>query len=122
MRILVVDDDEDLRSCIREFLRRRDYDVDVAANGLEAVRQLEHIEPDLVISDIQMPLMNGVELLRTIRERFPDVPVILMTGNTTFNTAIEALRCRAYHYLKKPIRMSELQACVERCSQEFKAD
>ena len=122
MRILVVDDDEDLRSCIQEFLRRRGYHVDVAENGLEAVKQLEHQEPHLVISDIQMPGMNGVELLRTTRDRFPDVPVILMTGNTTFETAIDALRCRAYHYLKKPIRMSELQACVERCGQEFKAD
>jgi DNA-binding NtrC family response regulator len=70
--------------------------------------------PDLVISDIQMPEMDGIEYLQRIREDYPDLPVILMTGYATADSAISALRNRACDYLQKPVSLQELQGCIDR--------
>ncbi len=70
--------------------------------------------PDLVISDIQMPEMDGIEYLKRIREDDPDLPVILMTGYATVDSAVSALRNRACDYLKKPVSLQQLQACIDR--------
>ena len=78
------------------------------------VNRIEDDPPDLIISDIQMPGMDGIAFLKAVRERFPDLPVILMTGYATVETAVAALRSRAYDYLKKPVQLQELQACLER--------
>ncbi|OGG55212.1 MAG: hypothetical protein A3F84_08315 [Candidatus Handelsmanbacteria bacterium RIFCSPLOWO2_12_FULL_64_10] len=114
MNIILVDDDEMVLQTIGDFLTRRGHRVRTAADGSEALRLMTEEMPDLVISDIQMPGMDGISFLKAVREQFPDLPVILMTGYATVETAVAALRSRAYDYLKKPVRLEELQACVER--------
>jgi two-component system nitrogen regulation response regulator NtrX len=114
MNILLVDDDGDLRRSIGDFLANRGHRVQFATDGHEALTHLEQTAPDLILSDIGMPGMDGIELLRGIRKRFDDLPVILMTGHGTLETAIDALRQRAYDYLKKPVHLEELLACIDR--------
>ena len=113
MHILLVDDAPDQRTTLSELLRKRGHFVQDAPDGLQALLYLdEHV--DVVISDIQMPRLDGVGLLRTIRERFSNLPVILMTGHGTLDTAVEALRNQAFDYLSKPVVLEELLSCLDR--------
>ena len=114
MKILLTDDDETIRKTVGQYLAARGHSLKIASDGAQALTLVEESTPDLVISDIQMPGMDGIDLLKAIRERFPDLPVILMTGYATADTAIEALRNKAHDYLKKPIQLDEIQACLER--------
>lgn len=118
MRILLVDDDDDVRRSIEECLKVRDHDVRAYATGREAFAVMEFFEPQLVISDIQMPGMDGIELLSRIRERHTDLPVILMSSERTVDTAVKALRKRAYDYLIKPIELKVLLRCIEKIEGE----
>ena len=112
MDILLVDDDRILQTSIGDFLKHRGYRVRQALDGREALRQIDAHPPKLLISDIQMPGMDGIELLRRVRARLPDLPVILITGHGTLETAVEALRNRAYDYLKKPVQLEELLTSI----------
>ena len=114
MHILLVDDDEKIRSAIGNFLADRGHRLATASDGVEALERLEADRPDLVLCDIRMPGMNGLLLLQAARARFPHVPVILMTGDRDVDTAIAAFRSGAQDYLKKPIKLRELIACIER--------
>lgn len=117
MHILLVDDDESIRQIISEFLEQRDHTVTSVPDGLKALLFLdEHI--DVLIADIQMPGISGIDLLRTVRGRFPNLPVILLTAHGTLDTALEALRHRVYDYLQKPIKLRELLTCIERLNKE----
>ena len=114
MNILLIDDDEAILKAIGRSLTARSHALRTASSGREGLRLMAEDPPDLVISDIQMPGMDGVALLRAVRERFPDMPVILTTGYATVDTAIAALRLGAYDYLRKPIRFEALLACIQR--------
>lgn len=114
MNILLTDDDPIVLKTVGVFLSARDHRVRTASDGSEALRLMDEAPPDLVISDIQMPGMDGIAFLKAVREKFPDLPVILMTGHATVETAVAALRSRAYDYLKKPVSLEELQACIAR--------
>ena len=122
MKILLVDDDKMVLQTIGDFLERHGHDLRTAYDGAEALIQIKESTPDLVISDIQMPGMDGIDFLKAIRERFRDLPVILTTGYATVDTAISALRNRAYDYLKKPIQLEELQACIESVEEKLGAE
>lgn len=112
MHILLVDDDEDQRRTLNDALTHRGHTVLAVPDGIRALLYLDD-RVDILIGDIQMPEMNGIELLRILRERFPDLPVILMTGHGTVDTAVAALRNRAFDYLDKPVALSELLACID---------
>ncbi|OGG44703.1 MAG: hypothetical protein A3F84_28785 [Candidatus Handelsmanbacteria bacterium RIFCSPLOWO2_12_FULL_64_10] len=114
MNILMADDDPTVLKTVGTFLSARGHRVRTASDGSEALRLMAEETPDLVISDIQMPGMDGIAFLKAIRGQFPDLPVILMTGYATVETAVAALRNRAYDYLKKPVQLEELQACIAR--------
>jgi DNA-binding NtrC family response regulator len=113
VHILLVDDDNEIRQIICEFLENRNHTVTAVPDGLKALLYLDdHI--DVIITDIQMPGISGIDLLRTTRERFPDLPVILITAHSSFETAIAALRDKAYDYLQKPLKLRELLDIINR--------
>lgn len=113
-RILIADDEPDSRKALAELLGRWGHAVQEAADGAEALRRALERQPDLVITDLVMPGMDGIWLLRAIREELGDVPVILLTGRGTIDTAVEAIREGAYDFLEKPVDPSRLRVLVNR--------
>src|SRR5262245_60697320 len=113
-RILVADDEPELRTVLEEILMASGYDVVGASDGAEALGALESGRFDMVVSDIAMPGMTGLQLLRAVRERDLDTPVVLMTGSPTMESAVRALEDGALKYLVKPFRHQELLDSVER--------
>ena len=101
--VLVVDDEKSIRIGLKAFLEAADYKTAVAADAHEALRMLSEQEFDVVVSDIVLPGINGIKLLKAIRNAAPFAPVIMMTGDPTVDTASEALRAGAFDYLD-PIR------------------
>jgi len=112
-RILVVDDDPLIRGSLYELLRGRQFDVEMAADGAEAMDHLKRRVFQLVIADWKMPQVDGMSLLNHIRSQYPDVSVILITGFGNVTSAVEAIRQGAFDYLTKPIQPSEVLARVE---------
>jgi DNA-binding NtrC family response regulator len=113
-RILIVDDEEIvIRSCQR-ILSDSKYVVDSVLDSLEAVKKVEETPYDLLILDIMMPKMDGLELLQHVKERHPDIDVIMMTGLSQIQTAVKAMKLGAFDYLSKPFDPDELQQVVDR--------
>ncbi len=102
-RVMVVDDEAPLRLAARHLLEAEGFEVSEAERGEEALTRLDSVAPHVVVTDLRMPGMSGLELLRTIRSRRPEVEVILVTAHGSVETAVEALRDGAYHFLLKPI-------------------
>jgi DNA-binding NtrC family response regulator len=114
-RILVVDDERDLCDYVRLLLEREGYIVDEAYDGAEALRKLQKERFALVLADIRMPIMDGLEMLHGLREVSKDVVVILMTAYSSLETAFEALQYGVTDYLTKPFEdRSQLISAVER--------
>jgi DNA-binding response OmpR family regulator len=111
-RILVVDDDPDIRGLLRELLDRRGFDVHEAKDGQEALRVFFDRRPDLVVLDVQMPGLDGWKTLERIRE-LSDVPVVMLTAKTTELEKTRGLRAGADDYVTKPFGRQELLARVE---------
>lgn len=112
MHILLVDDDAMALRVIGSALKERGHHLRTASNGLDALRCIEERMPDLVICDIQMPGMDGLTLLRTTRKGYPDMPIILVTGDRDVETAVAGFRSGASDYLKKPVDFRELLDCI----------
>jgi EAL domain-containing protein (putative c-di-GMP-specific phosphodiesterase class I) len=112
-RVLVVDDEPNLLDVLGAILTDAGWQVDTAPDGRAALRHVDGQHYEVVLSDIDMPGMNGVELLREIRVRDLDVPVLLITGHPRVDTAVEALEHGALRYLRKPIRERDLVTAVE---------
>jgi DNA-binding NtrC family response regulator len=117
-RILVVDDDQIIVESLVEFLRLEGYEAHGARNFSEAVNALERQTYSLMISDINMPDVNGFELLRVARQRYPETVVVIITGYGTIESAVEAIKMGAYDYLTKPIIDEEIKLVVERSLQQ----
>lgn len=115
-RILVVDDDSYVRGATEEILIRRGYDVETASEAKSALDRLENGEYDLLLSDIKMPGMNGLELLGRVKTKWPEMHVILMTAYGTVEDAVEAIKNGAYDYIQKGSESttSETEIVVER--------
>ncbi|EFH85125.1 PAS domain-containing protein [Ktedonobacter racemifer] len=118
-RILLVDDDmAALQALSRTFmLRMSDVDVDTSSSALDALAQLQSREYDVVVSDIKMPMMDGIQLLSNIHKRMPDIPVLLITGHGEHELAMQALQEGAYDYTLKPIDRDFFVAGVRRALQ-----
>ncbi|MBL0151853.1 MAG: sigma-54-dependent Fis family transcriptional regulator [Ideonella sp.] len=112
--ILVVDDEDIvIRSCTR-ILADNDHVVDSASNGRDALRKIDEGHFDLVILDIMMPQMDGLEVLQQVKERHPEVDVIMVTGLSQIQTAVKAMKLGAFDYLPKPFDPDELKHVVDR--------
>jgi len=113
-RILIVDDEEIvLRSCVR-ILRDEDYEIETAGDGLAALRLFDENTFDVLILDIKMPRMDGIEVLRRVKEARPDIDVIMITGLHDIGTAVQAMKLGALDYLPKPFEPDELKMLVAR--------
>ncbi len=106
--VLVVDDSEVIRGGIAEKLSSSGFRVSVAGDGAEAIKLAKQSTFDVVITDIVLPKVDGIQLLKFFRENHPGVPVILITGHATLETAIEAIRWKAFDYLLKPFELADL--------------
>ncbi|MCX7173482.1 MAG: sigma-54 dependent transcriptional regulator [Proteobacteria bacterium] len=113
-RILVVDDEEIVvKSCLR-ILAAGAYEVESAQSGLEALRKIEDSQFDVLILDIMMPQMDGLEVLQRVKETHPDIDVIMVTGLSQIETAVRSMKLGAFDYLPKPFDPDELKLVVER--------
>jgi DNA-binding response OmpR family regulator len=120
LRILVADDDEHILDMLRAYLGR-DHDVTLAANGIEALELLGKGEFDMVLSDLDMPRMSGLELLKAVRRLYPQVAVVIMTGLPGVEAAVEALKVGAMDYLSKPFDLADLAVVIARISGQISA-
>jgi two-component system, OmpR family, response regulator MprA len=112
VRVLVVDDDEALRTALGRALRLEGYEVDVAADGAEAVNLLGTLRPDLVVLDVLMPVLDGLGVCRFVREQGEAVPVLLLTARDSVSDRVLGLDAGADDYLTKPFALEELLARV----------
>ena len=114
--VLVVDDEEAIRRAVSRLLQRHGFEVESAGDGEEAREVLERGKTDVVVCDIAMPRMDGMTFLKHVSRRDLDIPVILMTGAPSLDTAIEAIEYGAFHYLTKPFESEDLRRTVVRAA------
>jgi two-component system, NtrC family, response regulator HydG len=119
-RILVVDDEESIRIMLRAVLEEEGYEIIEAADGPEAVKAVEQDPLDLILLDIRMTTMDGIETLTEIRKISPLVPVLMMTAYATVKTAVEALKAGAFEYLAKPLDIEELKILVQKALEYYR--
>jgi DNA-binding NtrC family response regulator len=113
-RILIIDDDDQLRKSFKKLLTEESYSVDSAASGEEGINMIQNEVPDLVMLDIRLPGMNGLETFQAIHEIEAKVPVIIMTAYGTTDIAIEATKIGAFDYILKPFDVYDVLAIIER--------
>ncbi len=112
-RVLIVDDEESMRDFLSIMLHREGYQVDTATDGAQAVVHLRDHSYDLVISDIKMPRMTGLELLAHIKDRTPETVVLMVTAFSSTDEAVEAMKQGAYDYITKPFKNEEIRLIVK---------
>jgi EAL domain-containing protein (putative c-di-GMP-specific phosphodiesterase class I)/CheY-like chemotaxis protein len=115
--VLAVDDEPSVRRVIRRVLEVAGFTVESVANGKHAIEQLSRRRFDAIISDVAMPELDGIGVLRAVRDRDLDLPVLLLSGSPTLDSALAAIEHGAMHFLRKPIVPAELIAVVERAVQ-----
>lgn len=113
-RILLVDDEENARTALAKILSREEYEVISAGNGFEALELLKNSLVDLVITDINMPEMNGMFFLREINRLYPGINVIMVTAYGEVESYIEAMNLGAFEYINKPVRINELKKIISK--------
>ena len=113
-RVLIADDEEPFRELLRRRLARQGHTVTALPDGEAAVAAIREEEFDIALLDLAMPGFDGIEVLKALKETQPDTEAIILTGQATVDTAIEAMKLGAYDYLEKPVKSSELQLTIER--------
>ena len=120
--ILVVDDELLIRDLLYDFFQDQGWDISIADNGKKAMEILKSKEVDLLLTDIKMPEMDGLDLTGFVKENYPELPVILMTGFPSVDTAVTALRAKVEDYILKPFNINQLYKTVENKVKELKQD
>ncbi len=113
-RLLIVDDDPLIVSSLAELLKDEGYEVRTARTGLDALRELRDSPADLMITDVNMPEMDGLQLLREVKSRSPETIVVVVTGYGTIESAVDAIKTGAYDYISKPIIDDEMKVVISR--------
>ena len=116
-KVLVVDDERAILDTVEILLRGEGFDASVAHSGREALERFDELSPDVVLTDIRMPGVTGLDLLEAVRQRDPEVPVILMTAQASLQSAVKAVNQGAFYYLQKPFTNAELVALCKRAAQ-----
>jgi len=114
LTILVADDEKNIREGLREALALDGYEVAAAADGREALEAVTRGDVDLLITDLKMPRLSGEELLKSVTTQFPTMPVIILTGHGTIESAVQAMHDGAYDFLTKPVNLDRLSLLVKR--------
>ncbi|CUU01626.1 two-component system, NtrC family, response regulator AtoC [Armatimonadetes bacterium GBS] len=117
-KILIVDDEQNIRRVLARAFEKNGYEVSVAENAHQALRLVDEFQPDLVLSDVVMPGPTGLELLKKLRAKYPDLPVVMMTAFGTIPMAVEAIRSGAFEFLTKPLDMDSLFKVVRHALEE----
>ncbi|HSV87608.1 MAG TPA: sigma-54 dependent transcriptional regulator [Bacteroidales bacterium] len=107
-RILVIDDERSIRNTLKEILEYEKFEVEVAEDGFEGLEKMEQNRFDLVLCDIKMPRMDGIEVLAKIHEKDSDVTVVMISGHGSIETAVEAIKKGAYDFISKPLDLNRL--------------
>jgi len=116
--VLLVDDEEEFVKALAERLELRGYDVGLAFNGEQALGKLQDQKYNLMVLDLKMPGMDGMEVLRRVGKHHPEVAVVMLTGHGSEKDRDEALRLHAFAYLQKPVQIDQLVRLIkERCGQ-----
>lgn len=112
--VLIVDDEETIRLSVREFLDTQGYEAIAAGSCEEALEKMDTFMPDLILLDLRLPNINGVELIGKIKEKDPNALMVVMTGYGSVDSAVEVMRLGAYDYLEKPFKLDRLRSVVEK--------
>ncbi len=112
LKILVIDDDPQVRDLLNDFLDKEGYDVSLASNGIGGLSKVKSEKPDLVLVDINMPEMDGLEVLKRVKEDNPSLTVIMISGGQDMETARKTLEMGAYDYITKPFDLHYLKISV----------
>ena len=119
-RVMVVDDDAETLALLREVIAKEGHDVETAEDAETALVRLGEWQPELVITDIHMPGMDGLALLAAVREKEPDIPVVLLTAFGSLKTAVDAIKAGAFDYLSKPFIVDDIRLVVRRALEHKK--
>jgi two-component system response regulator PilR (NtrC family) len=113
-KILVIDDEQSMRDFLSIMLKKEGHDVVAAENGTDALKAVQTEIFDLVISDVKMPGLNGIDVLKTVKEVSPETVVIMITAYATAETAVEAMKLGAYDYITKPFKVDEIKLIIQK--------
>jgi len=122
VRVLVVDDEKVVREGCRRVLTGNDYEVLTAESGHSALEQLSKDSIDLILLDLKMPGISGEEVLETVQDSYPDIPVIIITGHGTIDTAVECMKKGAYDFITKPFQIDQFLLTIQRASEKRKLE
>ncbi|MBI1920453.1 MAG: response regulator [Geobacter sp.] len=117
-KILVVDDEENARIGLSRLLSREGYQVDSVSNGYEALNYLREKDVNLIVTDINMPEMNGIAFLKELNKNFPNSNVIMITAYGGVESYIEAMNLGAFEYINKPVKIEELKSILRKIFKE----
>src|SRR4051812_13579219 len=112
--VLIVDDERTLARAVKAFLGEAGYEAEVAGDAEQAIELLLRLRPDVIFTDVRLPGMSGIDLLRRVKEFDPSIPVIIMTAYGTIEGAVEAVKLGAFDYMKKPVDLEELKLLADR--------
>ena len=115
--VLIIDDEAGILDSLRILLKNEGFTPHVALGGKQGLEQIESLSPDIILSDVRMPTVSGLEVLSAARQRDPDTPVILMTAQATLQSAMQAVNEGAFYYLQKPFRNDDLVAILRRAAE-----
>jgi len=113
-RVLIVDDEQDVRETLESVLQKIDYHPLTAAHGEEALEIIRNQKVDIVLSDLYMPVMNGIELLKRVKTEKKNIIFLMITAHPTIETAVDAIKKGAYDYLTKPFHIEEVRIKLSR--------
>ncbi len=119
-KVLVIDDEDIVRTSCSRALTPEGYEVKMARNGFDGLRMIEEEEFDLVLTDLKMPDMDGIEVLGKIKEEWPGIEVIIITGYQTVDTAVKAIKLGAFDYIEKPFTPDALVSAVRNAFEQKK--
>ena len=107
-KVLVIDDEKSIRNTLKDVLEYEKNNVDLADNGIDALKKVSENTYDLIFSDIKMPEMDGIEVLQKIKEINDEVPVVMISGHGNIETAVECIKKGAFDFIEKPIDLNRL--------------